>query len=560
MPAEERPAARQIRRLREIATVLVRFGFADVATRLRLQPQRRWWRIFHPPRSTPPSQRLLRIQRFRQVLEELGPTFVKFGQAVSTRADVLPEDLVAELSRLQDTVPPLTPGVAEEAIERDLGVPLESIFASFDAVPVAAGSIAQVHRARLHSGEEVAVKVRRPGIGAVIESDLAILGQLARLAERYLPDSELSRPSDLVAEFAKAVRREQNLVREGRTIARFAENFSGDATVYVPRVHWAYTREGVLVLDYVNGARLSDVLKGTDCQFDRKLIARRGADAVLKQVLLDGFFHADPHPGNVFVMPGHVLCFLDFGVVGRLDTRLKRKFFSLVAAITRGDPGRLASAVVEIADVRNRVYPHELEGDLGDLLEGYANLPLAQLSVGPLLRDVFGTIARHRIRFPPDLMLLAKAVITMEGVGRQLDPSFNLLEHARPFVERLLRDRLAPAAVAGRAAELAQEAVDIVRTVPQDLAEVVAKARNDSLQIQFVHRNLEQAFQEIDRASNRLGFAVVIAALIVGSSLLMQAGVGPPLAGYSVLGLAGFMIAAVMGLWLTIGIMRSGRL
>jgi len=316
----------------------------------------------------------------------------------------------------------------------------------------------------------------------------------------------------------------------------------------------------VLVLDYVNGARLSDVLKGGEAGCDRPLIARRGADAVLRQVLRDGFFHADPHPGNVFVLPGHVICFLDFGIVGRLDPRLQRRFFALVAAVTRGDPGRLASAVVDLADARDTVDPPELERDLADLLEDYAGLPLAQLSVGPLLRDVFATIARHRIRFPPDLMLLAKAVMTMEGVGRQLDPSFNFVEHARPFVERLLKERLAPAAVARRAGELAQDAIDIVRTVPQDLAEVVAKVRSDSLQIQFVHRNLEEAVQEIDRASNRLGFAVVIAALIVGSSLLMQAGVGPPLAGYSVLGLAGFLIAAVMGLWLAVGIMRSGRL
>jgi len=556
--AEERSAPRQIRRLREIAAVLVRHGFADVVARLRLRPQAAWRRVLGSTRA-PIAHRQERIQRLRQVLEELGPTFIKFGQAISTRADLLPADLVSELARLQDAVPPLPPGVAEATLERELGAPLSDLFGTFEAEPIAAASIAQVHRARLRSGEEVAVKVRRPGIQGTIESDLAILSQLARLAERYLPDAGLYRPSDLVAEFARAIRREQNLAREGRTIARFAEHFAGDPTVHVPRVYWTHTREGVLVLEYISGTKLSELLHAPG-QFDRALIARRGTDAVLRQILRDGFFHADPHPANVFVLPGHVICFLDFGIVGRLDRRLRRQVVTVVAAVARGDARRLAAVVVDLGQARDGVDVGELERDLADLLDDYAGLSFADLSIGALLRDVFATMSRHRVHFPSDLMLLAKACITMEGVGRQLDPSFNLVEQARPFVEQLLKERLAPAAVARRAGELGQDALDVLQSVPRDLMEIIAKARGDRLQIQFVHRNLEHAVQEIDRASNRLGFAVVIAALIVGSSLLMQARAGPIWAGYSVVGLVGFVAAALMGFWLAVGILRSGRL
>ena len=552
------PPARQMRRLREIGAVLVRHGFADVVTRLHLVPQAPWRRILRSHRGQT-AQRLMRVQRLRQVLEDLGPTFIKFGQAISTRADLLPPDLIAELARLQDTVPPLAPGVAEATIEREMGAPLASVFARFDREPVAAASIAEVHRARLPGGDEVAVKVRRPDIQGTIESDLAILAHLARLAERYLPDAELYRPSHLVAEFARAIRREQNLAREGRTIGRFAENFAGDPTVHVPRVHWTETREGVLVLEYVSGTKLSEVLQAPG-GFDRALIARRGADAVLAQILRHGLFHADPHPANIFVLPGHVLCFVDFGIVGRIDRHLRDTLVGAVAAVARRDPDRLAAVVLDLGQARDGAHVRELRQDLADLLDDYAGLPLAELSLGGLLRDVFATMARHRVHFPSDLMLLAKACITMEGVGRQLDPSFNLVEQARPFVEQLLKERLTPAAVARRAGELGQETIDALQSVPRDLREIIAKASGDRLQIQFVHRNLEHAVHEIDRSSNRLSFAVVIAALIVGSSLLIQARAGFTLAGYSVLGLVGFVVAAFMGLWLAIGIMRSGRL
>jgi len=555
------PAPRQLRRLREIVTVFVRYGFVDVVGRLRLAHYLALGRrLLFPWRSregeagplTPP-------QRLRLAFQDLGPTFIKFGQALSLRADVLSPELVSELARLQDEVPALEPGQAEAAVESELRAPLEQIFSRFDPAPLAAASIAQVHRATLASGEDVAVKVRRPGIAAVIESDLAVLGQIARLAERYLTDAELYGPSNLVGQFARSIRRELDLAREGRTLDRFRQNFAGDPTVRFPKVHWNHTTSGVLTLEYMPGIKISDAASAGP-GFDVPLIARRGAEAVLKQVLLHGLFHADPHPANVFVLPGNVICFLDFGNAGRLERPMREALAGLVEAIVRQDAHRLTDGLLALGRPLGEVNTQEFRQDLAEMLDAYGDLRLRDLSISELLRDAFAAMTRYRLQFPSDLLLLVKAFLTIESVGRQLDPSFKLVEHARPLVGQVLKERLTPSSLAARVSELGHEAAGALRAMPRDLVEIVRKARTDRLQIQFVHRNLEHFVQEMDRSSNRLSFAVVIAALIVGSSFIFQSNAGPHVFGYPALGLGGYLVAAFLGIWLAIGILRSGRL
>jgi ubiquinone biosynthesis protein len=554
-------APRQLRRLREIVTVLVRYGFVEVVGRLHLAPYLALGRrvLFPWRRREAEAGALTRPQRLRLALQDLGPTFIKFGQALSLRADVLSPELVRELARLQDEVPPLAPGQAVAAVEAELGAPLNQIFSRFDRDPLAAASIAQVHRATLISGEEVAVKVRRPAIAAVIESDLAVLGQIARLAERYMTDADLYRPSDLVGQFARSIRRELDLAREGRMIDRFRQNFAGDPTVRFPEVYWNYTTLGVLTLEYMPGIKVSDAVSAVP-GFDAPLIARRGAEAVLKQVLLHGLFHADPHPANIFVLPDNVICFLDFGNTGRLERPMRETLAALLESIVRQDAGRLADGLLAIGRPLGEVNTQEFRQDVVDILDTYGSMKLRDLSISELLRDAFALMARHRLQFPVDLLLLIKAFLTIESIGRQLDPSFKLADHARPLVERVLRERLTPSAIAARFGELGHEAVGALQAVPRDLVEIVRKARAGRLQIQFVHRNLEHFVQEMDRSSNRLSFAVVIAALIVGSSYIFQANAGPHIFGYPALGLGGYLVATFLGAWLAIGILRSGRL
>ena len=549
------PPAGQLRRLRDIAQVLVKYGFQDAAARLRLVPRARRASFKGDGRTA----RMATARRLRLALEDLGPTFVKFGQALSTRADLLPPDFITEFSKLQDDVPALPTGVAEATIAAELGRPVEEVFAAFDPVPIAAASIAQVHRATLASGERAAVKVRRPGIGPVIEGDLAILGQLARLAERYLADADLLQPTRLVREFARAIRREQDLLREGRTIDRFRQNFAGDETVFVPRVHWDCTTPAVLTMEFVDGVKVSDLAAAGD-GYDRAVVARRGVTAVLAQVLTHGLFHADPHPANIFVLPGNVICFLDFGTVGRLDPRMRDRLTSAVHAVVREKADRLADAVLDIAEPTDEIDRQELRRDVAEIVDSYAGVTLNDLALGEVFRDAASVMARHRLRFPPDLMLLAKSLVTIVGVGRQLDPSFQLLEHAKPMLEKVLRDRLSPAGVAAQIGEAGRDMAEALQAIPRDVREILRKARRDRLQIQFVHRNLDFFVQEMDRASNRLSFAIVIAALVIGSSLIFRWGTGPTLFGYPALGLTGFLTAAVLGIWLVIGILRSGRL
>lgn len=549
-----------MRRYSEIVGVLVKHGFVDVVDALHLRPylsagRRVLSALGHDGR---PEQS--RAVRLRLAFEELGPTFIKFGQALSTRADLLPAEVIAELALLQDTVPPLPAGTAENAIETALGCGVADLFLEFDTQPLAAASIAQVHRATLPTGEVVAVKVRRPGIETVIEADLAILADLARLMERYLPDSSLYSLGDLVAEFARTIRREQDLVREGRLIERVASQFAGDPTVRFPRVCWPLTTASVLTMEFLDGVKVSTLGTAALPDADPQLVARRGADAVLKQILVNGLFHADPHPGNILVLPGNVVAFVDFGVVGRINRDMRESLADTILAVHQHDAARLAEIIVGVATPLRPVNMGELARDLDEMLDVYADLTLGELSLGGLFASITATMARHRLKLPADLLLLIKSVTTIEAVGRQLDPSFKIVEYATPLVASLIEQKSRPAEVALRVADAGRDALTALRTLPANVAEITRRVRSDGMQVQLVHRNLDFFVREMDRSSNRLSFAVVIGAIVIASSIMVHAALGPQAFGYPLLGVIGFVTAGVLGIGLAIGVLRSGRL
>ena len=549
-PAEA-PSA--LRRVRDVATVLTRHGLADIGGALGLRPVPLW------PRDRRAVRTLTRPARLRLAFEELGPTFVKFGQALSLRPDLVAPALVAELSKLQDRAQALPPGQAETVIVDQFHRPASALFATFEPQPFAAGSMAQVHRATLPGGDPVAVKIRRPGIGASIDADLEILRQLAQFIDRHLPGFGIVDPSGVVEEFARTIRQEQDLLREARNIDRCARHFAGDATVHVPRVHWDRTSAAVLTLEFLDGVKVSELAGRAVSPFVRQLIARRGADAMLRQYLEHGFFHADPHPGNIFVLRDHVIAFLDFGMVGRLDAEMRDALARVIRAVAARDGERLARLALDIAETRGDVDVRALRRDLAGLIATYGDVAIGDLSLGGVLRDVVNTAAKHHLRLPSNLMLLIKSVVTIESVGRELDPAFKMVEHARPMAERIWRERHSPSALAPRALRAGRRSIELLADLPRQADGLLRKAREGRLEVQFVHRNLDHFVREMDRSSNRLSFAVVIAAILIGSSLVMHAGPrGSP--GYPTLGLAGFVVAGVLGVGLAIGIVRSGRL
>ena len=552
---------RVIRRYRNILGILIKYGFGHVVEQLNISHYlQRGRRLF--PFGTPPKEieRLTQPIRLRLAMEELGPTFIKLGQILSTRSDILPRDYIEEFQKLQDSVPSLPVEQIRTQIETEFGCPVENMFASFSPLPIAAASIAQVHQGRLPSGEEVVIKVRRPGIYQVVATDLDILTGLAYLIEQHIPASRIYNPSALVKEFKRTIYREMDFSREGRTIDRFALNFAEDNDFHVPQVYWGCTGETVLTMEYVRGIKISENAHLIGAGYDLKEIARRGADAILKQVLVHGFFHGDPHPGNIYVLEHNRVCFLDYGMVGRLTDELKFQLIDLIVAILRRDADRVMRHLLFSSEIDVDADTQNLKRDVSEFIEDYYEVPLQDLNAGRLLADFIDILSRYRIRFPSDLMLLAKALVTIEGIGRQLDPDFNMISHMKPFMEKLIQEKMSPGNLSRELFRTVETYAALARNFPGDIKEFINRINRNKFKIDLEHRGLERLIVHLDKSSNRLSFSLVIAALIIGSSLIMQTNKGPLLLGFPVLGFLGYSVAGFLGLWLVVAILRSGRM
>jgi ubiquinone biosynthesis protein len=544
--ASTRSKTASIGRLGEIAQVAVRHGFGFVLE----------------GRKVPASQSAtVRGRHLREMLDELGPTFVKFGQLLSTRPDIVPPDIIAELRGLQDDVTPFPFADVERVILEDLHQPIGRLFSEFDEQPLAAASIGQVHRAVLPNGRRVAVKVQRPNAPRQIESDIQLLEQAARIVKERVRALDFVDTREIVDEFARSIRQELDYRQEGRNAQAFHHNFAGHPHVAVPRVYWSYTSRRVLTLEFLDGVQLADLEVDAWTLEQRRRLAYVIADAWLTMIFRHGFFHGDPHPANILVLSPERIGLVDFGLSGKLTDRDLSKLTALFIDAAHENievlPRRLADLGVR--------YPKEKEeefiSELHQIYSRYYGSSLGEIDPLQVIREAFGLIYSLNLRLPARFVLLDKAIATIGSVGVELYPEFNVFEVAKPYARGLMIERFTPRRVAARARREGQALTTMAAALPYQVYETLEQVRDGEIEIGFVHKGLDDLMHKLDVVSNRLVVALIVTGGLIGSSLIgIFAKSGPHLLGLNVVAAVGFFASGVLGIWLLWGVIRSGRI
>ncbi len=540
---------RDLPRYRQILSTLVRYGYQDVVAALHLEGIVRPFERVALGSDVPPQDR---PRRLRMVCEDLGPIFVKLGQLLSTRPDLLPEAYTHELAFLRDDVRPFPFEQAETILRQEYARPLPEIFASIEPVPVASASISQVHRAILLDGRVVALKVRRPDIAKVVQADLDVIKNLAQLVERRLPNLAAYRPMGLAREFERTIKREIDFTFERRTIQRCRTQFAKDPTAHIPAVFEEISTPRIIAMEFIEGVAINDLDGIRALALAPEEVAITGARILLKQIFQFGFFHADPHPGNLRVLPGGIIAPLDYGMFGQLEGRTRERIADLLAGLVSQDSDRVLRALDSL-DIRGRpVDSRAYRRDVAEIVASYSDLSLDTIDLGLLLRELVGVIRTHRLQIPPDLMLLIRSLVTIESVGRYLDPHFDIAAQLSPFLRDLSLRRFRPGRILSQTLRTTEDVQRIATLLPELLGQALESINKGQLRVNFDLQGFERLVRQLTRASNSLTAGIVISGIFVASSVVLRVGA-------SSLAYTGFSLAAVLSLWLIWNMSRSDR-
>ncbi len=539
---------KNIRRLRQIIGVFIKYGFKDIVYRL---PRAR---SFIPSRIQSRFLRGSSAERLRLALQELGPTFIKLGQILSVRTDIFPEEFLKELSRLQDEVESIPFKEVRGVIEKELNAPITTLFTSFGQKAIASASLAQVHRATTKENNKVVVKVQRPTVKEIIETDLSILEAIAGWIEKEIQESRSYEPLSLTKELKRNLISELRFTEEGRAIDRFSHNFKDDDSVVIPQVFWELSTSKVLTMEYIKGIKITDPSVPKKTGLSKKDVVQRGTDFVFKQIFEHRFFHADPHPGNILITKDGKIALLDFGLTGTLDDETLDLLGELLIAGNSKNVNRIMEAFMELGIAKEKVNKRELKSDLHSFVDKYYGMTLSQIYLKDFFNDSFKITRKYGLKMPRGLLLLGKTVSTLEGVVLQLDPEFNIIEELKPYISHLIKQRYSLKHLLGNAAKILRAYYSLLKKLPDDLTSILREIRDGTLKVEFEHRGLENLIFHGERSANRLSLSLIIAALIVGSALILQTGK------LFLLGVLGFTVAGIFGVGLIISVLRSRRL